>query len=109
MNTIHRFAAVTLAAGALVVPVALSSSAAAAGPVITGGLVNVTIVDTLNDNDVLNDVTVTIPVSLGAALGIAANVCDTNVNILARQLRNGGATCTSDAGDQTVTISQITG
>jgi len=97
MNTVHRFAAATLAAGALVVPVALSSSAGAAGPIVTGGLVNVTIGD------------VTVPVSLGAALGIAANFCDVNVNVLARQLRTGGATCNSDASGQTVTISQITG
>ena len=105
MNTVHRFAAAALATGALVVPVALSSSAAAAGPVITGGLVNVTVVDTLNDNEVLSNNNV----SLGAALGVAANVCDTNVNVLARQLRSGGATCTSDASGQRVDIRQITG
>lgn len=102
MNTVHRFAAATLAAGALVVPVALSSSASAA-PIVTGGLVNVTITDSLNN--VLSEN----QVSLGAALGIAANVCDVGVNVLARQLKTGGATCTSTASGQSVDISQITG
>ena len=105
MNTVHRFAAAALATGALVVPVALSSSAGAAGPIVTGGLVNVTVVDLLDFNRVVSDNNV----SLGAALGIAANVCDVNVNVLARQLRSGGATCTSTASGQRVDISQITG
>ncbi len=74
---------------------------AQAAPIVTGGLVNVTVVDLL-------DVTLTdVNVALGAALGLAANVCDVNVNVLARQLRTGGATCTSTASGQTVTISQI--
>src|SRR3712207_3822022 len=45
------------------------------------GLVNVNI----------EDVTVQLPIA------IAANVCDVNVNVLARQLRDGGAQCTADA------------
>jgi hypothetical protein len=45
------------------------------------GLVNVAIVDTQ----------VAIPVS------VAANVCDVNVGVLARQERLGGAACTADA------------
>lgn len=39
----------------------------------------------------VGDVTVQLPVAL------AANVCDVNVNVLARQLRNGSATCEADA------------
>lgn len=55
--------------------------------------------------DVIDDVTVVVQdINVGAALGIAATVCDVNVNVLAEQLRNGGATCTSDAGDNVVTI-----
>jgi len=69
-----------------------------AQPVITGGLVNITVVDLI---DVTNN-----NVALGVALGLAANICDVNVNVLAVQLRDGGATCTADAGDQRVTISQ---
>ncbi len=72
-----------------------------AQPVITGGLVNITVVD-LIDGDVLSNNNV----SVGAALGLAANICDVNVNVLAVQLRDGGATCTAEAGDQQVTISQ---
>ena len=40
------------------------------------------------------------------ALGIAANVCDVNVNVLAEQLRTGGASCTSNATGQKVDITQ---
>ena len=39
----------------------------------------------------IGDVTLMLPIA------IAANVCDVNVNILALQLRQGGATCTADA------------
>jgi hypothetical protein len=71
----------------------------AAQPIVTGGLVNVTIVD-LIDGDVLsyNDVNVAL------ALNLAANVCDVNVNVLAQQLRAGDATCST--ADQVVTIEQ---
>jgi hypothetical protein len=56
--------------------------------------------------DVIDDVTVVVRnVSVGAALALAANVCDVNVNVLARQLP-GTATCTNEAGDQRVTITQ---
>ena len=49
----------------------------------------------------IGDITVLAPI------GIAANICDVNVNVLARQLRDGGATCTSDASDQVVDITQM--
>jgi hypothetical protein len=39
----------------------------------------------------IDDVFVLIPIS------IAANICDVNVNILANQLRDGGASCVADA------------
>ena len=69
-----------------------------AQPVITGGLVNITVVDLI---DVTNN-----NVALGVALGLAANICDVNVNVLAVQLRDGGATCTAEGGNPRVTISQ---
>lgn len=81
-----------------------TAPSASAAPLVTGGLVNVTV------TDVVDDVTVVVQdvnVGLGAALGVAANVCDVSVNVLARQLRNGGATCTSDATGQTVDLSQL--
>jgi hypothetical protein len=60
----------------------------AAHPVITGGLVNVTITDVLNNNTVI----VQVPV------GIAANVCDVNAAaIFAQVVDTGSATCNADA------------
>ena len=82
----------------------MAAPPAQAAPVVTGGLVNVTV------TDVIDDVTVVVQdvnVSVGAALRIAAAICDVNVNVLAEQLRRGGATCTSDASGQTVDISQM--
>jgi hypothetical protein len=83
--------AATLASGALAA--GLAAPGASAQPIITGGLVNVTVTDVLNNN------TVTVDVPIGAALNLAANVCDVNVNVLSTQLKSGGATCTN--GDQT--------
>jgi hypothetical protein len=78
------------------------STPAQAAPLVTGGVVNVTVTDVI-DGDVLsnNDV------SVGAALNIAANVCDVNVNVLAEQLRDGSTTCENATNDQTVTITQL--
>lgn len=42
----------------------------------------------------VGDLTVQLPVA------IAANVCDVNVNVLARQIRQGGATCEAEAASQ---------
>ena len=91
-------------AGVLAVPIA--STAAAQGPiVIGGGLVNVQITHLVDDITVdVEDITV----SLAVALQLAANVCDVNVNVLATQLKNGGATCDSivDGTGQIIDISQ---
>jgi hypothetical protein len=87
-------------AGALAVPMAGTTSAA---PVITGGLVNVTIVDLIDGGvHVVEDVNV----SVGAALALAANVCGVGVNVLATQLGSGLATCdaTIEGGQRVVTI-----
>jgi hypothetical protein len=82
----------------------VTSTPANAQPLVTGGLVNVVVTDVIDgDVVVLSDNNV----ALGVALGLAANVCDVNVNVLARQLRTGGATCDSDASDQSVEISQM--
>jgi hypothetical protein len=65
-----------------VTAVALASAApASAQPVEQDGLVNVNI----------QDVEVLVPVS------VAANICDVNVGILARQEREGGAVCEATA------------
>lgn len=39
----------------------------------------------------IEDVTVLVPI------GVAANLCDVNANVLAEQVRQGGAECTADA------------
>jgi hypothetical protein len=98
MRTISRIAAAAVvAAGGF----AGSLAPASAQPIVTGGLVNVVIVDAVDV--VLMDVNL----AVGAALGLAANVCDVNVNVLAVQLRNGSATCTNTVTGQEVTIRQM--
>ena len=99
MKTIARVAAAgVIAAGGM----AASVAPASAQPLVTGGLVNVTVTNVANNNEIVKDV----DVSLGAALGIAANICDVNVNVLATQLRDGQTTCESATGDQRVDITQ---
>jgi hypothetical protein len=75
---------------------------ASAQPVITGGLVNITVVDVLNNNTVTLDRTV----NVALALGIAANVCDVTVGVLAQQLNTGSPTCTNTLDGMTATINQ---
>ena len=90
-------------AAMMAVPMAAPTSAQVV--IAPGGLVNVQIVDVIDDVTVnVEDVAVT----LGVALGIAANVCDVNVNVIAQQLRNGSATCDSvvDGTGQIVRINQ---
>ena len=95
--------------GAAVVAVAMAAPMAAptsAQVVIApGGLVNVQIVDVIDDINVnVEDVAVT----LGVALQLAANVCDVGVNVLATQLKSGGAECSSvvDGTGQIIRINQ---
>jgi hypothetical protein len=84
----------------------VAAPAAQAQPVITGGLVNVTVVDVI-DGDVLSNNNV----GVGVAAGIAANVCDAvdaNAAVLGvvRDRSTDRTQCTSEAGDQQVTITQ---
>ena len=62
-----------------------SAGPAAAQPVITGGLVNITVTDVLNDNQV----------NVQVPIGIAANVCGVQANVLATGNRNEVRDCTS--------------
>ena len=95
-------AAVSLFAGAALAAGALAPASAA--PIFTGGLVNVTVTEVIDNIDVtVEDVNV----GVAAALALAANVCDVNVNVLTRQLRNGDATCENAVDGSTATISQI--
>src|SRR3954452_5559693 len=70
-------------ASALPVPAVLSLAGAGSAQAATqqDGLVNVNV----------ENVTAQVPI------GIAANVCDVNANVLAEQLRGGGASCDADA------------
>ncbi len=62
-----------------------------AQPIVTGGLVNVTIVDAID----ISRVTVQIPIAA------AANVCDVDINVLAADLADDGdANCTARAGSR---------
>ncbi len=101
MKTLAKILTVSLFAGTGMLATAAPASAQ---PVVTGGLVNVTVVD-LIDGDVLSNNNV----SVGAALGLAANICGVGVNVLATQIGDGGPiSCTSEASDQQVDITQAT-
>jgi hypothetical protein len=71
----------------------------AASPVVTGGLVNVTITDVLSHNNV----TVQVPVSV--ALQLAANVCGVTVGVLAQDLHTGAVSCST--ATQSIDITQL--
>ncbi len=92
--TVKRAAAAVMMTGALSAGIALPASAK--GPVITGGLVNVTLTNIANNNQV----TVTIPIQA------AANICGVSVAVLGDALNNGPVDCTaspSQGTDVTVT------
>jgi carbohydrate-selective porin OprB len=97
MKKVRRLFA-TISAAALLT-VGAAAPASAQPPVITGGLVNITIVDVLNQNEV------NVQVPVGVAANIAANVCVGNlqVGVLASQLARGGIVeCTAETGDALV-------
>jgi hypothetical protein len=81
--------AVALAAGALGTSAA-AAPAATAQPLVTGGLVNITITDLLNNNQV----NVQVPV------GVAANVCGVQANVLAQGNTTSPVDCTSSNTQQ---------
>ncbi len=98
MNIKTRIATAGIA-GALLLGGASATSAQAAGPVVTGGLVNVTIVDVLNNNQVQ----VAVPISVAAA------ICGVAVHVLATTLAPTGTqtfTCPASTGTQTITASR---
>ncbi len=80
---IKRAVVATAAAGTMLIP----ATAASAAPVVTGGLVNVTLVDVLDVNN--NQVIVQVPISVAAA------VCDVNVAVLGAIQDTGGSFCTA--------------
>jgi hypothetical protein len=97
LTTLKRVAAAGVAGGAIFLGV---TGTGGASPVVTGGLVNVTITDVLSNN------TVTIKIPVGVGLNVAANVCGVNVGVLAQDLQNAPVSCSN--GNQSVTIAQVT-
>ena len=97
----RKLIATLFATGALAV--GATASTASAQPVITGGLVNITV------TNVLNNVTITLDrtVNVAAAVQIAANVCDVPVTVLANDItQTGSATCTNTLTGSSATINQ---
>ena len=107
---IRRSIATVGAAGALATGSLFLASPAQAAPVVTGGLVNVTVVDAVdvNNNRILQNV------GVGVAANVQAQVCGTQVganvlNILTAIGQGQDVVCTNRAGNQTVTIDQAGG
>ncbi len=93
---ISKRLALATAASSLVLGGALSTPAQAA-PVITGGLVNVTLTNVLNNN------TVSVAVPIQAAVGI----CGVTVNVLSAALAPTGTqtfNCPASNGNQSVSV-----
>ena len=77
---------------------------AMASPVVTGGLVNVTVTNLLNNDTILSQNNV----GVGVAAQIAANVCGVSVGVLASAVGQGAPVdCTNPTGDTGVTITQL--
>ena len=68
-----------------VLMVAVLAMPASAQPFFTGGLVNITITDVLSDNDVV----VAVPI------GVAANVCGVQANVIAQNNEQEPVDCTA--------------
>jgi hypothetical protein len=86
---------------------ALMATAAPAQNAAQGGLVNVNIQDVTILENFLNDTQIAalnnlnVPITVQVPVGIAANVCNVNANVLAQQARRGGnAQCDAESGSQ---------
>lgn len=107
---IRRSIATVGAAGALATGSLFLAAPAQAQPVITGGLVNVTVVDAVDvtNNRILQNV------GVGVAANVQAQVCGTQVGanvltILSAIAQGQDVECENEAGNQTVTIEQAGG
>jgi hypothetical protein len=83
MHRAKKLIVSTLATGVMAAGVALPT--ASAQPVITGGLVNITVFDVLNNTDV----------NVQVPIGVAANVCGVQANVLAQGGIQEPVDCTS--------------
>lgn len=76
------------------------AATASASPVVTGGLVNVTITNLLNNN------TVAVQIPINAA----ANICNVQVPVISTVVNSGGTyTCTARSGAQSLSITAPAG
>src|SRR5690348_9866298 len=92
----------------ILIAAAIAATSATAVPAIaqtTGaGLVNVQLGDVTLLNNFLNDTqlaalnNLNVPVTVQVPVGIAANICDVNANVLAQQKKTGAPTCTAKSG-----------
>jgi hypothetical protein len=89
---------------------AAAASVAVAAPAMAqnlgSGLVNVQVGDVTLLNGFLNNDQIaalnnlSVPVNVQVPVGVAANVCGVNANVLAKQLKGGDATCTAKSGSK---------
>lgn len=83
---------------------ATSATVPAIAQTTGAGLVNVQLGDVTLLNNFLNDTQIAalnnlnVPINVQVPVGIAANVCGVNANVLAQQKKTGGATCTAKSG-----------
>lgn len=87
MMSIKKMVAGSCVAAAMSVGVGAAAVPAQASPVVSGGLVNITITDVANN--VLRTVNVQVPI------GVAANVCGVAANVLAQRTSTSPVSCTS--------------
>jgi hypothetical protein len=93
MRRTKKLIASLFATGLLAAGVSIPSASAA--PVITGGLVNVTLVDVLSHDEF----------AVQVPIGIAANVCDVSAAVLLAEVRDTGET-TCDATADSIAFAQ---
>jgi hypothetical protein len=101
MHKFKKVSAALFSTGILVAGIAAPS--AGAQPVVTGGLVNVTVTD-------IDVVVQDINVGVGVAANVAAALCDTadvNAAVLATQVVRDGDTVTCDTSTGNITFSPV--
>jgi len=85
---------------------ALMATAAPAQNNQQGGLVTVNVQDVTILENFLNDTQIAalnnlnVPITVQVPVGVAANVCNVNANVLAQQAQRGAAQCDAQSGSQ---------
>lgn len=99
----------------MIAAIAAAAATPALAQVNTGsGLVNVQIGDVSLLNNFLNNTqlaalnNVSLPITVQVPVGVAANVCGVNANVLAQQKGTGTATCTAKSGSKALAQNVIT-